>query len=213
MKGTGIWTPAARMLARLDRSAGERTGTMEHFHAGILAIDLGTRLHALALVGLREERTEGRGEMSYRLSRASSSGDWLTAVERICKGSSNAIRPEPAINEWILCLRKFMIQASGRDDSQTLRTVAEPLHELRNGLLGLAETFRRPTPLSLVSWSIDIRNKTIGHGAFGGCVLDASRGHCRGGGSVVVRSHTPMAGEPAVTNRGCRPHRKTARQM
>ena len=138
---------------------------MEHFAACLSVVDVLMRLLTASVIGL----TDTLGSTSsawrgYKLSRTSGTGDWVVALDESMSEAPRTVRPESSAFHWVRRMQQFLLQASSRDDLDSLKLVAEPVFTLRNELLGVTEPFSRLTPIKLARWLVEIRNKTVGHG-------------------------------------------------
>lgn len=163
-----VWTPIERLIGRRARALAECPDTMEHFSSNLWLADVVTKLATCTVIGAIEHADSDRiSDRSYRLSRANSGGDWMRELDGCLKDDLRRIPAGTDVAVWINDLGRYLIQVGKRPDADALEAVARPVFSLRSSLLHNLEPFRRPTPLSLLTWCVDIRNKTIGHGALG----------------------------------------------
>lgn len=162
------WTPVSRVVARRDRAESECPNTMEHFSANLWVADVLAKLTGCAVIGALEDAEGGRiSTASYRLSRSGGTGDWVRELEAALKAGAARNALPSAVGDWLADLSRFLIQTTKRADAEALDLTARPVFNLRCELVDALEPFRRPTPLALLRWCVEIRNKTIAHGALG----------------------------------------------
>lgn len=163
-----VWTPIERLLGRRARALVECPGTMEHFSANLWLAELLAKLATCSVIGAIEHADSGRiSDRSYRLSRANATGDWLRELDGCLKIDVPRLPAGTEVSAWANDLGRYLAQVAKRPDKDDLESVARPLFSIRSNLLNSLDPFRRPTPLALLHWCVDVRNKTIGHGALG----------------------------------------------
>jgi hypothetical protein len=141
---------------------------MEHSSANLWVADVLAKLSCCAVIGALEDAEGGRiSTASYRLSRSGGTGDWVRELDAALRQGAARTALSSAVKDWLADLSRFLIQANKRADADALGHVARPVFDLRCDLVDALESFRRPTPLALLGWCVEIRNKTFGHGAVG----------------------------------------------
>jgi hypothetical protein len=169
---TCLWTPLARVSARLDRDANEHPGSMQHFHTAGLVAEVLLKLHTTVLLSAAEPPGRGTERLSAALVRANGLGDWVAALEK-ASGlmRSLLIAHEGAgLADWLLKLRNWLSQRKGRDERESLETIFLPLRGLHDSLHGFPGGLgvpRTPAPIDLFHSFVGIRNKTTAHAAYG----------------------------------------------
>lgn len=141
---------------------------MDHFNANLLVADVLTKLTTIAILGLVENTQDSLvSTRAFRLSRAASTGDWLTELDGLLAQDIRRITVDTTVGQWLSDIDTFLRKAKRRDDRDALATVALPLSTLRANLLGLDAEQARISPIAMMRWLTEIRNKTVGHGALG----------------------------------------------
>ncbi len=163
-----MWTPAARILARVERDASERQFSQQHYSSCVHLSDVVVRLATVALLGLDESaKPSDSPATGANLARDSgSTGAWVTVLSGLFNEQSVATDLPAPSQEWFQDMRDFYRQRRNREDQKELDAVGWPLREFRNELLEVTEKVP-VTPLAILTWANEIRNKTTGHGAYG----------------------------------------------
>jgi hypothetical protein len=163
------WTPVARTLARVKRAGAEEPGSMQHFTAALHLVDVITKLHALAVIGVLEGLEACPSALSFELARANSTGPWVGALRDAAARVQPAMIDEAGAADWFAALRTWLTLKRRRPDEDSLAEVLEPLAKLAELLIQRPKDLRvvPKTPADLMQTMVEVRNKTTGHHAYG----------------------------------------------
>jgi hypothetical protein len=141
---------------------------MEHFTACLATADVLSRLLTAVVVGFADaSEASTPTARGFRLSRSNSAGEWLDVLQETLRRDPRSLKTQLGAADWVLALQHFLLGGGRRTDAEELRRYGEPVFHLRCDLVGDDDRWSRATPLRLLRWLVEIRNKTVAHGALG----------------------------------------------
>jgi hypothetical protein len=163
MQTDSLWTPAARQLSHFDRSCLERGRTEGAFLCAVQTAEVLIKLHTVAALALLTSDDPPLAQvLAHQLSRADGLGSWESALRRAIGGLA---RVTDRVFDRTLIV--WLTQKTGREDADNLAAVSSPIANLCATMSLVPPPARqRPTPMDLLHSLVEVRNKTIGHGAY-----------------------------------------------
>jgi hypothetical protein len=88
-----VWTPVARIVARVRRAREETPESKQKFDTELLVSDVLLKLHTAAVIGLLDD--ESKTVLTTRLLRADSSGTWASTLAQAVGNVAGHAAPSP----------------------------------------------------------------------------------------------------------------------